>query len=183
MPLLTAAVIGPSAWILDSASQPRALAWSVLIVGVFSFMTATGALLTATLPEPGAGLEGVARVGLALGFLLGIGAGFVLWLYVAVGTYLTLKVISRPPSLANLVRLTGISLIFPTAGRAVSLGVQALPPGWLPTAAYLLGVAWGTAVLSRAIATSTETRWLTAALGVLVPVSATQVPLLAARLL
>ncbi len=183
MPLLSAAVIKPSTWILDSASRPCALAWSILIVGGFSIVTATGAFFTAPLPEPEPGLTGVVRVGMALGLLLGVGAGFVLWLYVAVGTYLVLKVISRPPGLARLTRLVGISLLFPMAGRAVSLAVQPLPPTWLPTAVYLLGVAWGTAVLSRAIATSTRTRWLTAAVGVLVPIALTQVPSLVVSLL
>lgn len=183
MNLLTATVIKPSGWVLNLASGRRALVWSIAVVGAFSITTATGALLAAPLPEPEPGMAGVVQVGMALGLLLGIGAGFLLWLYLAVGTYLVLKVVSRPPGLAELVRLAGISLVFPLAGRTASLILQASPPAWLPTAAYLLGVGWGVAVLSKAIATSTGGRWLSAALGVLVPISVTQVPRLAFMLL
>ncbi|MYA08427.1 MAG: hypothetical protein F4060_00455 [Holophagales bacterium] len=128
-------------------------------------------------------MDGVVQVGVALGLFLGVGAGFLLWLYLAVGTYLVLKVVSRPPGLAKLVRLAGISLVFPLAGRAVSLILPEAAPAWVPTTTYLLGVAWGVAVLSRAIATLTGRRWSSAALGVLVPVSVTQVPRLVLMLL
>ena len=183
MNLLATTVIKPSGWVLNLASGPRALTWAIAVVGAFSIVTATGALLTVPLPEPEPGMDGVVRVGVALGLFLGIGAGFLLWLYLAVGTYLVLKVVSRPPGLAELVRLAGISLVFPLAGRTVSLVLQASPPAWLPAVAYLAGVGWGAAVLSKAIATSTGSRWTTSALGVLVPVSLTQIPWLASRLL
>lgn len=183
MPILTVAVTKSSAWILSRATGPRALAWSISVVATLSVVTATGALLTAELPEPESGSEGLVGVGMALGLFLGIGAGFVLWLYLAVGTYLALKVISRPPNLANLVRLVGVALILPLAGRVVSLAVQPLSLEWLPTTAYLVGVAWEVAVLSKAIAVATEIKWFTAAIGVVIPIAVTQVPGLVFRLL
>lgn len=183
MNLLATTVIKPSGWVLNLASGARSLTWAIAVVGAFSIVTATGALLTAPLPEPEPGMDGVVRVGVALGLFLGIGAGFLLWLYLAVGTYLVLKAVSRPPGLAELVRLAGISLVFPLAGRTVSLVVQASAPVWLPAAAYLLGVGWGVAVLSKAIATSTGGRWFSAALGVLLPILLTQMPWLVSKLL
>lgn len=176
MKLLSTTVIKPSGWVLKLASRRRALLWCILVVGVFSVTTAVGALASTPLPDPEPGMEGVVQVGLALGFVLGIGAGFLLWLYLAVGTCLVLKSLSRSPALAEVVRLAGISLIFPLAGRSASLALQALPVTWLPTTAYLLSVVWGVAVLSRAITTSTGGPWLPAAFAVLVPVAATQIP-------
>lgn len=183
MQLLTPTVLTPSGWLLDRASGPRSLLWSLSVVGAFSVVTAVSVLRTAQLPEPEPGLESFSQIGVALGFLVAVGGGFLFWLYVAVGTYLALKVVSRSPTLAKLTRLVGVSLIFPLIGRVVSLALQGLPFEWLPTAAYALSVVWGVAMLSRAVADDTGARWLSAIVAGLVPVALTQIPGLMSRLL
>ncbi len=183
MQLLTLTVLTPSGWLLNRASGRRSLHWSLSVVGAFSVVTAVGVLLTAQLPEPEPGLEGLSQVGVVLGFLLAVGGGFLLWLYLAVGTYLALKVVSRSPTLAKLTRFVGISLIFPLIGRAASLALQGPSFEWLPTTPYTLSVVWGIAVLSRAVADDTGALWWSVAVAVLIPVALTQIPGLISRLL
>lgn len=102
---LALAVKVPARWVREMAAAPAGLAVAAMAVGGFSGINVLALFLRLQLPPMDPSFAWAWNLGVAMGVVFAFAVSFLLWLYLVVGTFLTLSLTSQVVSLARLTRL------------------------------------------------------------------------------
>ena len=157
-------------WLNRTADEHRGLAFAMLSVGGFSVAHTLNVLLDTEVLDVDQSIAWAAEIGLVIGAVVAFVAGFVVWLYMSFGIFVVMRIRTRELSAAKVTRCTGVAFVFPLAGFALSILVEALVSPLVANAIYMVVSISGLAVLARALSDGTSGRPIWSVTAVATPI-------------